>query len=606
MVLLWQVPSPRTLAWVRQRLPGAPILLCRFRTEAAVRQFELPYCSPACFLPLADLIRLDQVGMDARTNWAGPPEPTFHGMPLVDGDLTRTGVWSQMVATAAALLMIRRALPRVQVFSDWMGGRLAAAVGLRVSRLWQADLADPNWPVRRWLREHRPRPGRGDGRAAERHAKHLLRSADPQARTDVLFFIGHWVEPRLLASFPIEPLVAAGYRCAMWVHKRSAALAELSERTGIPCLHLGIPEPVRNAGLVPRQVRDWCDRAAAGGLFAPLRGNLARHAVELMLWPAWSRKLLAMHRLLSSLLAVQRPRLLIAAAEKDWSPYCAHYAARQLGIPSVGMKHGIWVPGSDLQQLDHRYHRPLTAPRILAYTPGDAGVWAGVPGIEAGRVTWQGNPRLDTAADVGPEMPARILIAGRGMGEGHAMSLRHAVLRWNIPLIEALHDRLGDRVRVRLHPWDVVENYPARLRPIVLPSGEDLGDQLRRYAAVVTTYSNVVLDAAAAGRPVFQWDHERLGLDRSEIAAEGAAVVSHNLEGLTGAVARFLEDPLYRHALLDRAARFPNYLRRRTPGGDLTTAITRWLSEQIACPSARKRDPAPSPVPEAALAPGAF
>ncbi|UCG17805.1 MAG: glycosyltransferase [Phycisphaerales bacterium] len=599
IIYLWQPPTRFTLDRLRRSLPGVPILSGRFHAETQIRHAGLPYWSAQDFFPSRTLIAFDLAEVTARSGWTEYPEPSYLGMPLIDGDLCRTGVWTELVASAAMLMVIRRIAPDVEVLSDWMGCQLADAVGLTTRRLWRADLGDRNWPPRRWLRE-RMAGFRGNGRRA--FASCATPGVAPSASmepVEVAFLIGAWVEPRLLASFPVGQLAAAGYRCALWVHRRPPALEALIARTNVRCVEIDLPEPADDVGALQRSVGRWCVQAADAGGFAPLRGRLARRAVELVRWPMWTPKLVAMHRLMSAMLQRDRPEVLIAPAEREWTAYCGHHAARRLGIPSVGVKHGIWVPGSVMERLDLKYHFPLTADHVLAYTPQDERVWQRrLPQADQGRVVWRGNPRLQgvpAGATLAPRArPFRILIAVRGVGPGVALVSGRDVLTRNARLTEVFHSRLGDRIRVRLHPWDSVENYPARLRSLILPCEEDLGEHLADHAAVASTYSNVILDAAATGRPVFVWDYDRMGLARCEVAIEGAAVVSADLDELARSAERFLDDAAYRDELLARAARFPEYLRRRTPrgAGSETAALVPWLGSVIErrrrCPGERR------------------
>jgi hypothetical protein len=347
------------------------------------------------------------------------------------------------------------------------------------------------------------------------------------------------------------------------------------------------PVPATDTRHLEREVKVWCDRAAEAGYFAPLHGALARRIVRLMGWPRWVPKLVAMHRLLTSWLEHTRPRILIAPAEKDWSAYCGHHAARRLGIPTVGCRHGAWPLGTRAERYDHRYVFPATPTHVLAFTPGDETLCQKVTGVRAGNVVWRGNPRLDKPGTTVPDAVAgdalRILIATRGTGPGSPNALRRLTRPLNTRLITTLFERLGDRVRVRTHPWDSPQHFPGSLRHLFLSPGEDLDRQLANYAAVVTSYSTAAVDAAASGRPVFLWDYGDLQYDQSEIAAEGAMVAMVDLETLCEAVVRFVHDPAYRRSLLDRAARFPAYLheRLRSSDGSMTGALADWLEELI-------------------------
>ena len=153
IVYLWQPPTPPTLDRLRRSLPGVPVLSGRFHAETQIRSAGLPYWSAQSFFPPRTLIDFDLAEVTARSGWTEFPEPSYRGMPLIDGDLCRTGVWTELVASAAMLMVIRRIAPDVEVWSDWMGSQLVDAVELTARRLWRADLGDRNWPPRRWLRE---------------------------------------------------------------------------------------------------------------------------------------------------------------------------------------------------------------------------------------------------------------------------------------------------------------------------------------------------------------------------------------------------------------------------------------------------------------------
>jgi len=588
VVFLWQPPSPATLTRLQRDCSRVPILVGRFDAEAPAAARKLTYWSAADFFPLRSLIDFELASVERRRRWEGPPAPAYRDMPLIDGNLVRFGCWSELVSCAAMLMAVRALAGPIEVITDWMGARIAKGVGLRPRRLWQADRADANWPPRRWVRE-RVTGERGWLRRMRSDPAFRLPSSGERrdgGETDVVILVAGWVEPRLLDAFPVEALMRRGRRCVLWVHRESAAIDELVRRTGVRCERIGFPLAAADAGSIERVVARWVSPAAQAGYFEPVRGELACRVARLMTWPRWAAKLVSMHRLLSAGLARESPQLLIAPAEKDWSAYFGHHAARGLGITSVGIKHGIWLPGSHLERFSHRQFFPAAATHVLAYTPGDASAYARVEGNTKRAVIWRGHPRVDKrcADAVGghEEVPLRILVGARGMGPGQSMGLRRHVVPWNVRLIEALFARLGERVRVRLHPWDSSNHYPAHLRPLMLPLNGDLDAQLAEHAALVTTYSMIALDAAAAGKPVFLLDYAELDLDRSEIAVEGGAVVSPDLPTLCDAVVRFMDDAAYRQDLRARSARFPRYLRDALPGagggqGSMTSHLARWL-----------------------------
>lgn|GEM_PF-2896126 len=593
IVFLWQTPSPQTIDYIRQRYPDTPILIGRYDVETPMCDCGLPYTSPADFFSMRALIDMEASTYDARMAYQGPPIPTYLSMPLIDGDLARLRVWHERVACAAMLLIIQQNAPHMEVITDWMGAHLTRSVGLRTQQLWPANLTDPHWPPRRWLRDRTNNLSQAINSRAPTHvplsnppANNNPTSNYAPNDTDVAVFLGGWVEQRFLQSFPIDLLTHQGYRCLLWVHRRTSALDELINQTNARCEQVDYPKPATNTKALEKRVANWCEQAIDANYFAPLKGALARRLVHLMGWPRWAPKLVAMHQRITDLLEKERPKLLLAPAEKDWGPYCALHAAQHLSIPSVGIKHASWMAGSDFDKLERGFYFPTAATHILAYTPGDAEVCNKIPDVPANTVVWQGNPRIDKSQV--PPIPTlleneqvRILVGARGIGPGRAIYLRQSVIPWNTKFIEALLERLGDRLAVRLHPWDSPANYPKLFAPRFLPPDQKLEDQLANCAAVATTYSTIAWDAVAAGRPVFLWDHQDLNLNRSEIALAAGAIVSQNLNDVCDALLRFAEDPTDRQSQCLRAASFAPYLQNRLPNASKTmsTQLVQFLSD---------------------------
>ncbi len=573
VIFLWQPPSLRTLVYLRQTFPDVPIIVGRFEAETPVYDSKVghdpPYWCAADFFPLRTLVEMEIASADALRDWRGPPPTAYLGMPLVDGDIPRIRCWSNLLASAAVLLLLRRQDPNLEVITDWYGAKLAAAAGLRIRHLWQASIRDANWPIRRQLREFWTGLRGGEIRA---------RSAQERAHSaDIVILAAGWVDDRLLRSFPIEALVEAGARCSLWVHRRSPALEDLVARCDIPCEHLEYPPPATGVQPIQHQVHRWCIEAAHAGAYAPLRGVLAEAAVKLVDWPRWAPKLVAMHRVLTERLQQAGARLVIAPAEKDWAPYCGHYAARHLGIPSVGIKHSTWPPGSRLERFNDAHYFPTAATHILGFTPMDAERHQASADPRKRCVLWRGNTRLmDEDISEMPQRHLRILIAPRGSGPGRSISLRRALMRTNLALMETLCRQFGPNVGIRLHPWDAADHYSDLIRSRILPPDQPLAKQLQEHAAVVTTYSTVALDAAAAGRPVFLWDHAEMRMAASEVALEGGAVVAAELERLCAELDRFLHDAVFRDRLRERAGNFPRYL-CGDASGDVSRNLAGWL-----------------------------
>ncbi len=546
----WQEPHPRALARLRAADPQVPILIGRYVAETPVRGAGLEYFCPADFFSLRALVDIELAGVAAREHWRGDPPPHYLNMSLVDGDLPRLRFWNEGLPAVATLAFLARACPGLTVTTDWLGARLARAAGLQVQRWRIADIYDRNWPPRRWLRERRSTRSTA-GETAHRHE-----SAGLKEQVDIVFALGGWVEERMLDTFPIRALAASGQRCRLWVHRHTAPLYALIAETGATYEDWRLPADAAGVESLQRAVRNWCRHAVRDGRFAPLRGRLAEAFIEVMAWPRWVPKLVAMHRLVTHWLQQSRPSLLIAPAEKDWGPYCALHAARHLGIPTIGVKHATWPPGSHLERYDDCHYVPSAADHVLAYSPMDAEVNRQVNSTGQPIVQWHGNPRLDKSMleNGSAPRPLQLLVGAAGAGAGRTMSLRRVAVARNIRLIAALHRELGDRIRVRLHSWDSLEQYPEDLRRLILPADESLQDQLARHAGLVATYSTIAFDGAAAGLPVFFWDYGELDMDRSEIAVRGGGVVAQDLETLCRAARRFLEDPLYHAELQKKAA----------------------------------------------------
>ena len=576
IIFLWQPASPRTLAHLARRYPRVPIIVGRFDAESPVYARAMRYWCAADFFPIRALIDLELAGHAARRAWCGAPMPRYHDMPLVDGDLPRIRFWAEALASCATLLLLRQWRLGLRVITDWVGARLARACGLRVRRLWAADWCDRNWPPRRDLRGRLARLGSrrtGAGSAAHPGSPRGLTGRVPDA--EVVVLAGGWVEPRMLASFPVEALTREGVSTALWVHHETAAVRELVDSCGATCLRMDYPEPAEDCEALSAQVGAWCEQAALDGYFAPLRGHLAREVVRLMNWPRWVPKLVAMHQRLRAQLLAADPRLLIAPAEKDWTSYCGHHAARELGISSIGIKHAIWPPGSHLETFDDAYYDPTPCGHVLAYTPMDARRELTTADGGTCRVIWQGNPRLIVAAPECASADVRILVAPRGVGPGRGMSLRRAVLRANVAMTTSVVEAFGDRTGVRLHPWDSLEHYPDAIRGCVLPGERSLAQDLRDHAVVVTTYSTAAFDAAAAGRAVVLWDAEGL-LGGSELERYAGAAVCRTMDEVVAWLHRFVEDAAFREAALRRAAAFRAYLREGL-GDDPERHLARWL-----------------------------
>lgn len=557
---LWQPPDDKLLDAISASAATTAVIAGRFDAEVALRERGLDYRMSPDFFPLRAHIDLEMSSIDARARWNGAPPPAYEGMPLIDGDITRLRVWNEMIAATATLLAIRQAAPDTVVHTDWMGAEIARACGLNVRLFRRAAWRDPQWPVRRWLRE--------------RITSAPARTIDPTTSTDVrpvdvVVLLGSWVEQRQVDSFPIRALAARDLRIALWVHQRTPAVEQLAREIDGDVVQIHWPAPARDVQPLSHNVSSWCDRAALQGFFAPVGGELAQRLIRLMGWPRWTPKLVAMHRLLTRRLQQARPRLVIAPAEKDWSSHCMHHAATRIGIPTVAVKHGTWLAGSALEPLNDAYYFPTGATHVLAFTPAEAR-------DASDELIWNGNPRLCSKSDKTVSIDDTLLVATMGIGPGRAVMRWRYMLPLHVRFIEALHARIGERLRVRLHPWDKAENYPEHIRGTIIRENRPLEEEITRHRAVAAIYSTFALDAACAGWPVFVWDADGLDMDRTELAEHGGAVVSTRIEHICDAASRFFRDDTYREQIEARAQQFPRYVADRS-NGDPDKMLADWL-----------------------------
>jgi hypothetical protein len=599
LIFLWQQPSSSTLGRLEKDYFDMPILAGRFDAERALHDLNIPYHISADFFPLRTQMDFELASIEARASWSGEPEPAYEGMSLLDGDMVRQRVWKEMIAAVATLLIIRRDSPDTEIWTDWMGSQLVQAVGLKAKRLWLADLGDPNLPVRRWVRERLHRDAEPQRTMQSPEGRTADRLPPSGANPDIVFVIGSWVQQRQLDSFPIEAMADRGYRVAVWVHGWSAAMQRLTDRrSDIAIGQIDIPVAFARSSSLAHQISSWCHSAAVGGFFDPVRGELAQRMVRLMNWPRWAPKLVAMYDSMRVQLQATQPGLVIAPAEKDWTSYCAHHAARSLAIETVGIKHGTYLAGSYLERVNNNVYFPTAANRILAFSPDEVTQETFAPEVSADVQVWHGNPRLDKpgsrfSAEIADRTP-RILICPSGITRDRAaMRWRHVVPLY-VRFIDALYQRLGSSVRVRLHPLDTIEHYPSHLRSLFVETDTPLDEQMLEYPALATIYSTVARDAAAAGRLSFIWDADGLDLDRSDVAQQGAGVVSTKLGDICDAAERFVNDIDYRRALMTRAAEYPQYIQQSLPdpNNSPTCNLTGWLASLVDEPTSRRRQPA--------------
>lgn len=128
------------------------------------------------------------------------------------------------------------------------------------------------------------------------------------------------------------------------------------------------------------------------------------------------------------------------------------------------------------------------------------------------------------------------------------------------PTMESLAAVDGITVVIKLHPEDSMEHYTAMARRVD-PAGEkvlvvgrcDLDALLHTAEALVTMYSNIIVNAASVGTPTIVYDFRdtpRLAFD-----AEGVSLFADTPEKVASHVRRLLEDATFRTQTVEAATR---------------------------------------------------
>ncbi len=560
LTLLWQPPAPSSLDRLSRLSEGQPVLIARFDTENACRQAFETYLTPSDFVSAREQIELQRIMLDARRNLFERGVPCYEGMPLMDGDLARLNRRLEMMTTLLALLRIRRIAPRGRIRSDWMGCRLAGSVDIPANSMPMANLRDPNWPPRRTLREW----------WSKKNSQPRITPSSPAVGTpvDLVFLIGGWVDERLLDVFPLRAAQRLNLRCEIWAHRVPPELEDLATRMEFRVRPMPYPPPARDVQSIVRRLHKEGARGALHEGYAPFRGSAARALHRLLAWERWAPKLIAMHRMLTQWLRAVRPRAVVLPAEKDWSAYVGVHAARRLGIPTMSVAHGSWLPHTKLDTVSDDHLMRRMADRYRVFTPAERQALTS-PDTDVNRYRWCGLPRTP---DVQPgkrpvnESSPRLLVGTMGMGPGLPCNMIQPVHRWNHRLVTKLIKCFGERISIRLHPWDKPGFYPAEVRAQVRSRQETLSEQLATHDALITLHSTVMLDAAAAGLPVFLWDVAAFDLHRSELVDQGAAVCTRHLNELVSFLERYMSDGCYRAERTRAAEDFAGRLRADPAG----------------------------------------
>lgn len=128
------------------------------------------------------------------------------------------------------------------------------------------------------------------------------------------------------------------------------------------------------------------------------------------------------------------------------------------------------------------------------------------------------------------------------------------------PTMQSLAAVDGITVVIKLHPEDSMEHYTAMARRVD-PAGEkvlvvgrcDLDALLHTAEALVTMYSNIIVNAASVGTPTIVYDFRdtpRLAFD-----AEGVSLFADTPEKVASHVRRLLEDATFRTQTIEAATR---------------------------------------------------
>lgn len=409
-------------------------------------------------------------------------------------------------------------------------------------------------------RPPQPAPARGSSPATTparqrvlflSHAAFWRERLDPHSDTRVEY--EHYFDrvlPEAAAQPDLEPVVVAvGPQAAFRRRGLARRLGEwlrLSADTG-RYLHvnrytrLGV---FRRTWQATRQARRlWRELRAAPGLLEALSHSGVRFgdlvadgfAATLLLQVPWAARSLAET---DEVLRAVQPDLLVLYAESSGWGRAALQAARDAGVPSVALQHGILYPAyfSYVHEADEgECPRPTrtavfgTAARDFLVArggyPAETLVLTGSPkfdGLLAAAAHWD---RAELRAHLGLSADERlVLLASRFRG----IRSTHQAAGSALPaLVRAVEGLPGTRLLIKPHPAEPAAPYEAVLRASgarrarVLPPAADLLELLCACDLLVTVESLAAVEALALGRPVLVLN---MPTNLAELVEAGAAL----------------------------------------------------------------------------------
>ncbi|MGE0452861.1 MAG: UDP-N-acetylglucosamine 2-epimerase [Vicinamibacteria bacterium] len=294
-------------------------------------------------------------------------------------------------------------------------------------------------------------------------------------------------------------------------------------------------------------------------------------------------------------LVATRPSVLALYAESSGWGRAALVAARELGVPALGIQHGILYP---------RYYSYMHAPGEEACPRPDRTAVFGEAArrflVEEGRyrpesLVVTGSPKFDELLETARSWDAEALRRDFGVGPGERLvavaSRYHGIRRTHqsigsafASLVRAVDTLPGVRLVVKPHPAEPASDYEQAARVLgsqrlrVLPPQAPLLELLHACDVLVTVESLSAVEALVLGRPVLILN---MPTNLAEMVEAGAALGVAAGEDPAAALRAALDDPQARDRLAQARAR---YLHDVAAGvdGQATARLLRLL-EEMAC-----------------------
>lgn len=260
-------------------------------------------------------------------------------------------------------------------------------------------------------------------------------------------------------------------------------------------------------------------------------------------------------RFFTALFARRPPGVMLTPAEAHPSAVVAQEALRRHGAPWVGWGHVMYLPNTE--------HRHFPADHHLFYGRHGLDFYRslGNPGHMAA-IT--GTPLFDSALFRDAALDAATVRALLPDWRGEPYVVVGTEHRFNqmaeiVPTMRALARFPGLRVVLKLHPADTPSEFEALVGECRALGGVvdlvercDLDALLHRAALLVTTHSNIIINAAMLGTPSIVHDYS--DIYRVDFHAAGVSLLAESPEALERQTRELLASPERREAC-SRAAR---------------------------------------------------